>query len=144
MVRTSNRLLVVAASILLAISLYFIFSWIHFLFTPLVTAEKGVSYTVPSGASLRSVVKDLHLLDVIKRPFFFDLLVYLKGSRRDLKAGDYLFPKGTTPLRLLSQITTGNGMIYYSFTIIDGWNLDRKSTRLNSSHSTLSRMPSSA
>ncbi|EKD54782.1 MAG: hypothetical protein ACD_60C00044G0001, partial [uncultured bacterium] len=71
------------------------------------------------------------LLNVIKRPTFFYLLVYLKGNKHELKAGEYLFPKGTTPVSLLTQITTGSGMIYHTFTIIAGWNFKHLRSELD-------------
>jgi UPF0755 protein len=45
----------------------------------------------------------------------------LKGAVHKLKAGEYLFPKGSTPPSILRQITTVSGMIYHAFTIVPGW-----------------------
>ena len=50
------------------------------------------------------------------------ILLIHKGSEHELKAGEYLFPKGMTPSEMLDQITTGTGLVYHPFTIVAGWN----------------------
>lgn len=96
--------------------------WLHFLFTPLITDKDGLIYTVRSGSSISVVVNELAQQGVITNPDFFKLLVKMEGNSHQLKAGEYFFAKGTTPLRLLHQITTGEGIYYHTFTIIAGWN----------------------
>ena len=78
--------------------------WIKFLNTAIITTEPGYQYTVPAGASLKTVIHDLHQRNIIKNPFFFHLLARMRGAAHDLKAGEYLFSKGTTPAKLLNQI----------------------------------------
>ncbi len=102
--------------------LCFLIVWVSFLNTSIIDDDQGMRYTIPQGASIKSVTQDLSSLNVIHHPFLFNLFVYLKGNKHELKAGEYLFPKGTTPARLLNQITTGTGMFHYTFTIIAGWN----------------------
>lgn len=95
------------------------------MYTPLVSDDKGIRFTVQSGKSLKSVINELSAQHVIKHPRLLSLLIYFKGGQHDLKAGEYLFPKGTTSSSLLRQITTGSGMLYHTFTIIAGWNFNR-------------------
>ncbi len=116
------RVLAAISGVVVLACLWFLFAWISFLRTPLITEDQGYKYDIPSGASMRFVANDLYLLNIIKHPFFFNLLIKLKGSESQLKAGEYLFPKGVTPSRLLDQITTGTGLVYHSFTIVAGWN----------------------
>ena len=117
----TNKLRVVVIGTLLIVSIWLI-SWVSFLYSSVVTNDQGLQYTVVEGASIKSVVNDLSALGVIKHPTYFQLFVGLKGNKHELKAGEYLFPKGTTPSSLLTQITTGTGMIYHTFTIVAGWN----------------------
>lgn len=117
-----HRVLIASIIAILIICLGILLSWISFLRTPLITDDQGLRYTVADGASIHLVVHDLYLQNIIKQPSFFNLLVYLKGNKHALKAGEYIFPKGTTPVMLLTQITTGSGMVYHTFTIIAGWN----------------------
>ncbi len=107
---------------LLVIFFGFLITWLTFLFSSIIPQKEGFRYTVPKGASIKTVVNDLYSSNIIQYPFLFDLLVYVEGNKHELKAGDYLFPKGTTPVSLLRQITTGTGMFHYTFTIISGWN----------------------
>lgn len=96
---------------------------LKFLFTPLITDEHGYQYTVQVGASIKSVTDDLYYKNIIKNRFLFSVLVALYKNGHDIKAGEYLFPKGTTPYKLLNQIVTGSGLIYHEFTIVPGWNM---------------------
>ena len=58
-------------------------------------------------------------------------------------------PNDVTKRRFLTKVLGGlkggsKGLAYRYYTLKGGAQLDRKSTRLNSSHSSVSRMPSSA
>jgi UPF0755 protein len=113
-----HRVLVIIALFLLALA-----AWLKFLLTPLVTDEHGYQYTVQPGASLKSVMDDLYYKNIIKNRFLFILLVEVHHGGHAIKAGEYLFPKGTTPSKLLDQILTGSGLVYHEFTIVPGWNI---------------------
>lgn len=110
------------AGITLAAALIFLLMWMVFLFKSVVHNPEGVKYTVTSGATMKSVMHDLEEADILKHPWFFNVLVDMKGVRHSLKSGEYFFPKGTTSRTLLRQITTGTGLARYEFTIIAGWN----------------------
>jgi UPF0755 protein len=97
--------------------------WLRFLFTPLITNDEGYQYTVPSGASFLFIIDDLYFKNIIKNKLLFILLVKSHVHPHDLKAGEYLFPKGTTPVSLLDQMTTGGGLVYHQFMIVPGWNM---------------------
>lgn len=117
-----SRYWIVAFGFFIAVSLYFLVSLYLFLTTPAVIEKSGVKYTVVSGSSIKTVSKDLYSLNIIQHPNLFRFFVYLKGNKHALKSGEYLFQAGATPLKIWKQISTGTGMVYYSFTIIEGWN----------------------
>ncbi len=122
MITKKHRVLIAIMSIVLVPCFLFLIAWMIFLRVSIVSDDQGIKYTVAEGASIKSVIHDLSVLNVIKHPLFFNLLVSLKGNKHELKAGEYLFPKGTTPVSLLTQITTGTGIFYHTFTIVAGWN----------------------
>src|SRR5579872_7443335 len=122
MTLSTHRILRTLLKTALFVCLGLLLAWIIFLRSSIVSDDQGTRYTVSPGASIKSVTEDLYSLNIIRYPFLFNLLVNLKGNQSELKAGDYLFPKGTTPVSLLRQITTGTGMFHYTFTIIAGWN----------------------
>lgn len=126
MITKKHRVLIAIMSVFIILCLaFFIASR-----STIVSDEQGVKFTVPEGASIKSVAHDLYLLNIIKYPSFFNVLVYLKGNKHELKAGEYLFPKGTTLSSLLNQITTGTGMVNHAFTIVAGWNFKHLRTVL--------------
>lgn len=95
--------------------------WIYFLCTPAIIGGQEFKYRVNQGASIKSVSADLAKQQVIKHPFLFNVLIFLRRDTRNLKAGEYLFQKGATPSRILDQMVQGTGMVYHPFTIVPGW-----------------------
>jgi len=116
----NRRFWTIVSTILLIILIGVIGVWLKFLYTPLVTDEHGLKYTVREGTSIRAVINDLYVLNVVKHPSLFKFLVYIKGVAHQLKAGEYLFSKGSTPPKMLQQIITGAGMVNYTFMIVPG------------------------
>lgn len=99
--------------------------WLHFLYAPVVKDDQGVRYTLKPGSTVNTLIKDLSDQHIITHPQLFRLLVRLHDSAHKLKAGEYLFPKGSTPSSILNQIVLGKGLVYYPFTIISGWNIQQ-------------------
>lgn len=115
--------------------------WAKFLLTPIVTTHSGYRFTVPMGASMNMVVKDLYDKGIIKNPLFFSILVRIRGDRHLLKAGEYFFPEGTTPSKMLNQMVTGTGIVYRAFTIVPGWNFKELSEALFKNPSLRHQLP---
>ena len=87
------------------------------------------------------LVKELGVSDKYLRRLMTDLSKagFIKSVQgRD---GGYTFMKSTNEIFLFDVIDSVEGM---GNTTYRDWETDRKSTRLNSSHRSLSRMPSSA
>ncbi len=101
--------------------LVFAVTWIHFLYAPLIKDQQGYKYTVEPGSSLKAVINDLTLKGIVRYPHYMQLLIRYRGDAPKLKAGEYLFAKGTTPSSMLHQMVTGTGLVYHAFTIIPGW-----------------------
>lgn len=118
---TKRRFWITAAAAVLIILVMIIGAWIKFLYTPLITEPNGIKYTVRQGSSMRTVINELSALNILKNPRFFKILVNIKHVSNRLKAGEYFFAKGTTSPKLLHQITTGTGIVYYTFMIVPGW-----------------------
>lgn len=95
------------------------------IFKPTVTQEYGMQYTVRQGASIQSVENDLLSRGIIQYPFIFRFLVRFYHDQHHLKAGEYLFPKGSSAPSILKQMMTGTGLVQHSFTIIAGWNFQQ-------------------
>lgn len=101
--------------------LVFAVTWIQFLYTPLIKDQQGFRYTVEPGSSLKAVINDLSLKGIVRYPHYMQLLMRYRGDAPKLKAGEYLFAKGSTPSSMLHQMVTGTGLVYHAFTIIPGW-----------------------
>ena len=121
-----------------AVSLAAWFAW--FISTPLVLATAPLDVSIDSGSSLRSVSKQLADAGVRFAPWQFTLLARIKGQATGIKAGSYEIEAGTTPLRLLLQLTRGD-VSQAEFSLIEGWtfrqvraSLDQHSALRHDSH----------
>jgi len=129
---TRQRIAFAICSILLLISLIIV---LKSLFSPVILDDQGYQYTVQSGENIKSVINDLYFKNIIKNRLFFRILVDLRGGGNDLKAGEYLFPKGANAYQILTQIVTGSGLVYHEFSIIPGWNIRQlRAALLRDSH----------
>ncbi len=77
-------------------------------------------YVVQPGTTLRGFAHQLYDEKVLPDAHTLVWLAYLKGQGRDLKAGEYRFRKGVTPMELLDQVVNGR-VVEYPFTIVEGW-----------------------
>lgn len=78
------------------------------------------SYVVQPGTSLRAFSRQLYQQGVLVDPYSLVALAYLQGRSRGLKAGEYRFAKGITPLALLDQVIAGR-VVEYPLVILEGW-----------------------
>lgn len=142
-----RNIIIAITTVLLAVCVIFTAAWVKFLVTPVVTDDQGIKHQIPPGAPIKSIVSDLYFHNVIQHPVLFQILIRLRRADRDIKAGEYLFPNGTTPLTMLDQIVTGSGMIYHAFTIIAGWNVTQLRAALlqdNDLHHTVQTLSNTA
>lgn len=103
----------------------FLGAWLNFILTPLVSEPAGIRYQLRPGTSLKTLSANLYDQGLVRHPILFNLLARLYGSSHELKAGIYLIPRGTTPGRLLDQLTSGKGLLYHVLTIIPGWSFQQ-------------------
>jgi len=94
------------------------FAW--FVTTPLVLASSPLDVSIDPGSSLRTVSKQLADAGVRFEPWQFTLLARLRGQATGIKAGSYEIEAGTTPLRLLMQLTRGD-VSQDELALIEGW-----------------------
>ncbi|RJQ48769.1 MAG: endolytic transglycosylase MltG [Gammaproteobacteria bacterium] len=92
----------------------------RFLQTPLAIPETGFEYEVAPGAGVKTIAQDLKRRHILRQPHYLVLLARIEGNSAAIKAGEYRFTPGTTPLQLLNQLVAGK-VREYSFTIIEGW-----------------------
>jgi UPF0755 protein len=91
----------------------------RFLETPLAVGE-GLDYSVPAGASLRGVARDLARRGVVDRPRYLLWLARWRAVDDRIKAGEYHVPAGTRPRGLLDLMVSGR-VRQYALTLVEGW-----------------------
>jgi UPF0755 protein len=89
---------------------------------PLPLPEQPFGLTVRSGATLRAVAHELTGAGVLPADWTLVALGRLEGVDRNIKAGNYEVPAGTTLAGLLAKLTQGD-VTQTSFIIVEGWSL---------------------
>ena len=87
---------------------------------PLPLPQPTYALTVKTGASLRSVARDLAAAGVLPADWTLVGLARLTGTDRSIKAGNYEIAAGTTLTGLLAKLMQGD-MTQTGFTIVEGW-----------------------
>lgn len=124
---TKNIRLAIRISAVLAVVVGY---WLYFLFSSIVKEEKGVVYYLRPGTSKSVMMREMAQQGIIKHPWLFALYLSPYTSEQ-LRAGEYRFPKGSTPRSIWRQVSTGTGQVYHVFTIIPGWTFAQVRTKLN-------------
>jgi len=95
--------------------------WIYVaLFTTTISQPNGMVYNLRPGLGKKTFIAEVYEQNIIHHPWL--MTAYISFFPNDqLKAGEYLFPNGSSPASIWRQVTTGSGMVRYAFTIIPGW-----------------------
>lgn len=95
-------------------------SWYErFLAEPVALEQDPSLFTVPPGATIRSVAHALADRRWISSRFLFTMLAYRTNQQGALKAGEYAITSGMRPPELLALLTSGKS-IQYPVTLIPG------------------------
>jgi UPF0755 protein len=79
---------------------------------------------VPHGATLRIAADSLVRAGVVQNATAFRLYAMLRGQDRSIRAGTYLFKRGSSWGQVLDDLRGGKG-IEHSMTIPEGWSLNQ-------------------
>ena len=106
-------------------------AWLaYFAYTPIQLKTETVDFDIEAGSRFRVISKQLVAQKVLAEPLSFELLARVLGQASDLKAGIYIIKNGTTPIDLLTQITSGTtGQAGVTF--IEGWTFAQMRQALN-------------
>jgi UPF0755 protein len=81
-----------------------------------------VRVLVPRGATLRVAAESLAKAGVVQNATAFRLYGMLRGSDRSIRAGTYVFKRGTSWAEVLDDLRGGKGL-EHAITIPEGWSL---------------------
>ena len=95
------------------------FFLLFFYFTLSPGRSEAVRLHVPTGSSLQKISDLLVEKGALKSGFGFQLMTKLRGLGKGLRAGDYVIPPGTSPWKVISVLTTGQGEMA-RFTVPEG------------------------
>lgn len=99
---------------------WLIMDYKQFVSSPLPIAEAGYRHTITPGTSLKHIAEDLNQAGILPHPVYFTWLARSEGKAQAIKAGEYQFAEGMTPVQLLDRVSSGE-VLLHSFTIVEGW-----------------------
>lgn len=91
----------------------------RFLGTPIGLTESKTYLDIPKGTSLRVLAERMTRMGILKQPYYFLALTYLRGDQRRIKAGEYELTSGMTPVGVLDRIISGK-VAQFPVTLIEG------------------------
>ncbi|MDD4914202.1 MAG: endolytic transglycosylase MltG [Methylococcales bacterium] len=112
---------IIAFTLLMVVGLLLVWGGMHehLLVKKPVVAEE-TSFEIKKGDSLDAISSQLADRHIALHPFWFKLFAYQKHLARQLKAGEYILPKGATGADILQLFAEGKTR-QYSITFPEGW-----------------------
>ena len=102
-------------SYILALSFFILISiasfFAYFNFYSVIDIVPGVPFLLKTGTTAEQAVKQLSQEGIVHYPKLFSLWIRLHGTTKQLKSGEYLFPKGASLKAIWVQLTQGTGLI---------------------------------
>lgn len=95
---------------------YYAHTFIH---TPADKNAQAMAFEIPEGSSLQQICQLLADKNIIADPFKFKVYAKCKNTATHIQAGTFLLSPAWTPQRILSELTTGTGLLY-KMTIREG------------------------
>ena len=77
-------------------------------------------FIIKPGMSLKAICGELQRTELMPQAYYLLLEARLRQKEGQIKAGEYLIKRGTTPLQLLDQFVAGR-VKQYAVTLIEGW-----------------------
>ena len=87
---------------------------------PLRIGDTSFVYTVRSGATIGRIARDLEAAGLLESALRLELQARWSGAASRIKAGEYAFEHGLTPMGLLDLLVAGT-VVQHPFTIVEGW-----------------------
>lgn len=101
----------------------------RYLDTPLPLQDEQ-AYELKPGANFIQVITELKRAGVLDETRYLRWYGRLSGEARQIKAGEYVIPAGTTPRQLLAMFVAGK-VRQYALTLVEGWNFDQVMDAVN-------------
>lgn len=109
---------------------YLSISYQRFLNSPLIPANQSFDYVLPPGSNITVIANQLQQAGFLHHRSYLIFLASCKHVYKNLKAGEYIFAGGSTPLQIIDQIAQGK-VTFRKFYLIEGWNFSRVLAALN-------------
>ncbi len=112
-----TRLLLAVLVLVLALSCAAYF-WLH---APIDTQQRTLDLSIEPGTSAKGIAQAVQEAGAQTSPSWLFAWFRLSGQSRQMRAGSYEIPPGTTPQSLLSMLVRGEESLR-SVTLVEGWN----------------------
>lgn len=104
------------------LSLYYLTSFVIFVYTPASSSRQSVVIDIPQGKSFRTITNLLYQNKLLKSQTRFLILGRLRGAAKKVQAGELEFRRNMTPVQVLDQLIYGVP-VSYAFVVPEGSNI---------------------
>ena len=97
------------------------------------TANSGgqqIMFTVQPGDTVDTIGQNLKQQGIIDSPLMFKIQIKLKGTEKDLKAGQFQVTTGMNMDKLITTLTTSPTELGVKFQVIEGWRVGEIAEKL--------------
>lgn len=102
-----SKIVVISAMVLILVAV-FLLAFIFDVTQPVRKRSGEVLIDIPRGYSFVNIVDLLHRESIIRNKMFFYLLALSRGATHHMKAGEYEFSAGMSPLMILNKLIKGD------------------------------------
>ena len=103
-------------------SAFFYIDYKKFLETPL-NIKTPLTFTITAGSNFKDLTKKLKSYHILKNNYYFEFYSRYAGYAKQIKSGEYRLNPGLTPVEIINIFISGNNIVQYSITLIEGWSI---------------------
>lgn len=85
--------------------------------------DKEMSFAIPSGSSIATIASELETEKLVNSAFLFKLYIFLNKFDKNIQAGVYKIPAGSSLVQLVNLL--GHGVNDTTITFIEGWRVEQ-------------------
>lgn len=116
-----KHFLVLFIILVISVPVWFLNTLHRTMYSPMLVSSELRSIKLYPGKTIHDLAKTLYQKQLIKHPHFFVFVARFTGKARKLRFGDYRITSGMTATELLDNISSGNGVMKYQITLVEGW-----------------------
>ncbi len=107
--------------LLLGLLFWSVYLYLELFHTTLINNAPSETIKVPPGSGVSQIARHLYQRGLLKHPDLFIFYARITGISSQIRYGEYWISAGMTPIELLKNLSTSNGMVLHKVVFVEGW-----------------------